>query len=116
MMVVTYFGCFLSKGLSMPIAAIEAGDLNKVREVWTHLWKKPDAEVRKLLEMVTKHVQTIMQKRTFYVKLQACSLVNDVQFFFFLFLFSPQFLSQVDIIVRLVECAQLLVALCGCNP
>jgi len=52
----------------MPIASIEAGDLNKVWEIRT-LGKERDVEARKMLEMAAKQVQPIMRKRKWNVKL-----------------------------------------------
>jgi hypothetical protein len=54
--------------LKMPIASIEAGDLNKVWEIRT-LGKERDVEARKMLEMAAKQVQPIMRKRKWNVKL-----------------------------------------------
>lgn len=72
--------------LKMPIASIEAGDLNKVWEIRT-LGKERDVEARKMLEMAAKQVQPIMRKRKWNVKL--LSEFWYAQFFFSNFLTTP---------------------------
>jgi hypothetical protein len=74
--------------LKMPIASIEAGDLNKVWEIRT-LGKERDVEARKMLEMAAKQVQPIMRKRKWNVKL--LSEFWYAQFFFQLPHNSPLF-------------------------
>ncbi len=86
----------------MPIASIDAGDLNKVWEIRT-LGKERDVEARKMLEMAAKQVQPIMRKRKWTVKL--LSEFWYAQFFFQLphnsplFPLSPPFLSHfIDVL------------------